>query len=316
MEKIRKFCSFPNSEKLLTSPLQRIAEPIDFGLVQDITKGIRSMRKLLPQTHRRHPGYTKTFPSSDESVQHEDVDQLWTLYKTNPTDQLRNRLVERYMHVVHQRAERVWSRLPEGIELDDLIQVGTCGLMEAIVSFDPNRGIKFEAFCLPRIQGAMQDELRSMDWAPRGTRQRSTKLNEAYKALEQHHGRKPTDQEVADAMGISGEELHQIFAETHSINVTSLDKTWTERDGSKDMREIDMVPDRRSEDPTERLAKIDLIRSFTKGLNKTERMIVIMYYYEELTMREIGATLEISESRVSQMHSAIVERMKKMYGNL
>ena len=274
------------------------------------------MRKLLPQTHRRHPGYTGMFPAADSSGQHDDADQLWTLYKKNPTDQLRNRLVERYMHVVHQRAERVWSRLPEGIELDDLIQVGTCGLMEAIVSFDPSRGIRFEAFCLPRIQGAMQDELRSMDWAPRGTRQKSSKLNETYKTLEQEHGRRPTDQEVADAMGITGEELHQIFAETHSINVTSLDKTWTERDGSKDIREIDMVPDRRSEDPTERLAKIDLIRTFTKGLNKTERMIVILYYYEELTMREIGAALEISESRVSQMHSAIVERMKKMYGNL
>jgi RNA polymerase sigma factor for flagellar operon FliA len=117
-------------------------------------------------------------------------------------------------------------------------------------------------------------------------------------------------------MGISGEELHQLFAETHSINITSLDKTWSERDGSKDMREVDIVADRRSEDPTERLAKIDLIRSFTKGLNKTERMIVILYYYEELTMREIGAALAISESRVSQMHSAIVERMKKMYGHL
>ena len=274
------------------------------------------MRKLLPQTHRRHPAYTRTFSASDESVHYEDVDQLWALYKSNPTVQLRNRLIERYMHVVHQRAERVWSRLPEGIELDDLIQVGTCGLMDAISSFDPSRGIKFEAFCLPRIQGAMQDELRHMDWVPRGTRQKSSKLNETYKTLEQQYGRKPTDQEVADAMGITGEELHQIFAETHSITVTSLDKTWTERDGSKDMREIDMVPDRRSEDPTERLAKIDLIRSFTKGLNKTERMIVIMYYYEELTMREIGAALEISESRVSQMHSAIVERMKKMYGNL
>jgi RNA polymerase sigma factor for flagellar operon FliA len=188
--------------------------------------------------------------------------------------------------------------------------------MDAISSFDPNRGVKFEAFCLPRIQGAMQDELRSMDWAPRGVRTQSTKLNDTYKTLEQQYGRKPTDQEVADSMGISGEDLHQIYAETHNINVTSLDKTWSERDGSKDLREIDMVPDRRSEDPTERLAKIDLIRTFTKGLNKTERMIVIMYYYEELTMREIGAALEISESRVSQMHSAIVERMKKMYGNM
>ena len=273
------------------------------------------MRKLLPPTHRRHPGYIKTFPLSEESIQNEDVDQLWAIYKKNPTDQLRNRLVERYIHVVHQRAERVWSKLPEGIELDDLIQVGTCGLMEAIASFDPSRGIRFEAFCLPRIQGAMQDELRANDWVSRGTRKRATQLNETYKRLEQLHGRRPTDQEVADEMGITGEELHQIFAETHSINVTSLDKTWTERDGSKDMREVDMVPDRRSEDPTERLAKIDLIRTFTKGLNKTERMIVIMYYYEELTMREIGAALEISESRVSQMHSAIVERMKKMYGN-
>jgi len=275
------------------------------------------MTKVFPKTYRRHPAYAGTITFSDESVHSEDVDQLWALYKENPTVQLRNRLIERYISIVYHRAERVWSRLPEGIELDDLIQVGTCGLMDAISSFDPSRGIRFEAFCLPRIQGAMQDELRAMDWAPRAVRSKSSKLNEAYKTLEQQYGRKPTDQEVADAMGITGEALHQVYAETHSINVTSLDKTWSDRnDGSKDLREIDMVPDRRSEDPTERLAKIDMIRTFTKGLNKTERMIVIMYYYEELTMREIGAALEISESRVSQMHSAIVERMKKMYGNV
>ena len=274
------------------------------------------MRKLLHKTHRRHFAHPEMLSFSGEPVLDEDVDQLWALYKKNPTDQLRNRLIERYIPIVYSRAERLWHKLPEGIELDDLIQVGTCGLMEAISSFDPSRGIRFEAFCLTRIQGAMQDELRAQDWAPRTIRSKSSKLNEAYKMLEQQHGRKPTDQELADALGISGEELHQIYAETHNINVTSLDRTFSERDGSKDMREIDMVADRRSEDPTERLAKMDLIRSFTKGLNKTERMIVIMYYYEELTMREIGAALEISESRVSQMHSVIVERMKKMHGNM
>jgi RNA polymerase sigma factor for flagellar operon FliA len=274
------------------------------------------MRKLLPKTHRRHPAYSATLPFHGEAAQsEEDVDQLWILYKKNPTDQLRNRLIERYISIVYSRAERLWSRLPEGIELDDLIQVGTLGLVGAISSFDPSRGIRFEAFCLPRIQGAMQDELRAMDWAPRAVRSKSSKLNEAYKILEQQHGRKPTDQEVADTLGISGEELHQVYAETHSINVTSLDRTFSEQDGSKDLREMDMVADRRSEDPTERLAKIVMIRTFTNGLSKTERMIVIMYYYEELTMREIGAALEISESRVSQMHSAIVDRMKKMYGN-
>jgi RNA polymerase sigma factor for flagellar operon FliA len=278
------------------------------------------MTKLLPETHRRHISYTApVIPLPDvqsDTVRIDDTDQLWSLYRKNPTDQLRNRLVERYISIVQSKAEQIWSKLPEGIELDDLIQVGTCGLMNAIASYDPNRGVRFEAFCLPRIRGAMVDELRSMDFAPRGIRSKSTKLNSTYKRLEQVYGRKPTDQEVADDMGISGEELHQIFAETHSINITSLDKTWSENDGSKDMREMDTVPDRRSEDPTERLAKIDLIRSFTKGLNKTERMVIILYYYEELTMREIGAALEISESRVSQMHSSIVERMKKMYGKM
>jgi RNA polymerase sigma factor for flagellar operon FliA len=274
------------------------------------------MRKLLPKTHRRHPAHSETRPFPGESVQDDDVDQLWILYKKNPTVQLRNRLIERYIPIVYSRAERLWSKLPEGIELDDLIQDGTCGLMDAISSFDPGRGIRFEAFCLTRIQGAMQDYLRGQDWAPRATRSKSKKLNEAYKTLEQQHGRRPTDQELADELGISGEELHQTYAETHNLSITSLDRTFAERDGSnKEMREVDMVADRRSEDPTERLAKMDLIRTFTKGLNKTERLIVIMYYYEELTMREIGAALEISESRVSQMHSVIVERMKKMYGN-
>jgi RNA polymerase sigma factor for flagellar operon FliA len=273
------------------------------------------MKKLLPKTHSRHLSFSESNFVSKETIQPDNSDQLWLLFKKNPTDQLRNLLVERYMPIVRSRAERVWAKLPEGIELDDLISAGTFGLMDAISAFDLNRGVKFEAFCLPRVQGAMVDELRHLDWAPRMVRTRSSKLNETYKKLEQELCRKPNDQEVADAMGISGEELHQLFAETHSINITSLDKTWSENDGSKDVREVDLLADRRSEDPTERLAKVDLIRAFTKGLTKTERMIVILYYYEEMTMREIGHALEISESRVSQMHSAIVQRIRKMYGH-
>ena len=248
-----------------------------------------------------------------DAIANDDGDQLWALFKAKPTAENRNRLVERYMPLVRSRAERVWSKLPEGIELDDLISAGTFGLMDAIAVYDLTRGVRFEAFSLPRIQGAMLDELRSMDWVPRGTRSKATKLNEAYKALETQLGRKPTNPEVADYLGMSVEELRQLFTETHSVNMTSLDKSWSENDGSKEVREVEFLADRRSEDPTERLAKIDLIRSFTKGLNKTERMIVILYYYEELTMREIGATLELSESRVSQMHSAIVERIKKLH---
>jgi RNA polymerase sigma factor for flagellar operon FliA len=251
--------------------------------------------------------------TNSDSVGFDETDQLWILYKRNPTDQLRNRLVERYMPIVRNQAERFWAKLPGGIELDDLISVGTVGLMDAIAAYDLSRGIRFEAFCPTRIHGAMVDELRSMDWVPRPIRFKATKLNEACKILETQLGRKPHDQEVADHLGISAEELHQLYAETYRVNITSLDKTWPESDGSKDIREVDILADRRSEDPTERLAKIDLIRAFTKGLTKTERLIVILYYYEEMTMREIGAALALSESRVSQMHSTIVERIKKMY---
>lgn len=251
--------------------------------------------------------------ASNQAVLNQETDQLWSLYKKNPTDQLRNRLVERYMFLVRSRAERVWSRLPEGIELDDLISSGTVGLIDAITSYDPNRGVRFEYFCLTRVEGAMLDELRSMDWVPRMVRSRASKLNETYKTLELQLGHKPTDQEVADHLGMPADELRQLFAESHCVNITSLDKTWSDNDGSKEIREIDILADRKSEDPTERLAKVDLIRAFTKGLTKTERLIVILYYYESMTMREIGATLELSESRVSQMHSAIVERIKKLY---
>jgi RNA polymerase sigma factor for flagellar operon FliA len=191
---------------------------------------------------------------------------------------------------------------------------GHLGLMDAIAAFDLNRGIKFEAFCMTRVQGAMLDELRKMDWAPRSVRSNATKLNEAYKSLELANGRKPSDEDVAGHLQITTEELHQLFAETQGVNISSLDRVRSDSSGdSKDVREIDIIADKRGEDPTERTAKIDLIRSFTKGLNKTERMVVILYYYEEMTMREIGLALDLSESRVSQMHTDILNRMKKIY---
>ncbi|MDR1485171.1 MAG: FliA/WhiG family RNA polymerase sigma factor [Planctomycetaceae bacterium] len=277
--------------------------------LQSITRG----EQVRESSHGVH--FTIAKPIEDPADIIDEADQLWILYKQNPTDQLRNRLIERYMPIVRSRAERIWTRLPDGIELDDLISAGNFGLMDAISVFDPSRGIRFEAFCLPRIQGSIVDELRKMDWVPRIIRSKATKLNDAYKNLQVEHGRKPTDQEVADYLNISVDELQQFYAETHSVNIASLDKSWNGDEGSKEIREIDVVPDKRSEDPTERLAKIDVIRNFTKGLTKTERMIVILYYYEEFTMREIGAALELSESRVSQMHSAIVDRIKKMYKN-
>jgi RNA polymerase sigma factor for flagellar operon FliA len=245
------------------------------------------------------------------TVAPEDVEQLWIEFKKDTSNQeLRNRLVEIYLPLVKYNGERIWARLPEGVELDDLISAGVFGLMDAIDAFDLSRGVKFETYCVPRIRGAMLDELRTMDWVPRLVRSKASKLNEAVKTLEARLGRQPTEQELADELRISVQELEKMMLDANAVNLISLNKKWYETDSYKDVREIDILEDKKAEDPTKRIQKNDLMRLVTKGLNRNERLIIILYYYEELTMKEIGATLDLSESRVSQMHSSIVQRLQ------
>jgi RNA polymerase sigma factor for flagellar operon FliA len=245
------------------------------------------------------------------AVAQEDIEQLWIEYKKDPNNEdLRNRLVENYLPLVRYNGERIWSRLPEGVELDDLISAGVFGLMDAIDAFDLTRGVKFETYCVPRIRGAMLDELRTMDWVPRLVRSKASKLNEALKTLEAKLGRQPTDRELAEHMTLSVAELEKMMLDANAVNLISLNKKWYETDSYKDVREIDILEDKKGEDPTKRIQKHDLMRLVTKGLNRNERLIIILYYYEELTMKEIGATLDLSESRVSQMHSSIVQRLQ------
>jgi RNA polymerase sigma factor for flagellar operon FliA len=220
-----------------------------------------------------------------------DIDEVWKRYKADPTNkELRNALVENYLPLVKYNGERIWARLPEGVELDDLVSAGIFGLMDAIDAFDMSRGVKFETYCVPRIRGAMLDELRTMDWVPRLVRSKASKLNEATKMLEARLGRHPTSAELAIQMEMPVGELEKMQLEASAVNLISLNKKW--------------------EDPTRRIQKNDLMRLVTKGLNRNERLIIILYYYEELTMKEIGATLDLSESRVSQMHSSIVARLQ------
>jgi RNA polymerase sigma factor for flagellar operon FliA len=241
----------------------------------------------------------------------EEILELWKRFKLDQSDEeLRNRLIELYLPLVRYNGERIWQRLPDGVELDDLVSAGTFGLMDAIDAFDLERGVKFETYCVPRIRGAMLDELRTMDWVPRLVRSKASKLNEAIKTLEARLGRAPADSEVAEHMGLSAQEFEKLLIDANAVSLVSLNKKWCESDSSRDVREIDVLEDKRGEDPTRRIQKTDLMRLVTRGLNRNERLIIILYYYEELTMKEIGATLDLSESRVSQMHSAIVERLQ------
>ena len=245
----------------------------------------------------------------------DDVANVWIDFKKDMRNQaLRNKLMERYLPLVKYNAERVWAKLPEGVDLNDLMSAGVFGLMDAIEAYDMERGVKFETYCVPRIRGAMLDELRTMDWVPRLVRSKASKLEAARKAVVSRVGRPPKDAEVAAEMGLPIREFEKLKTEASAVNLVSLNKKWYETDSYKDVREVDVLEDAKGEDPTNGIQKLDVMKLVTRGLNRNERLIIILYYYEELTMKEIGITLGLSESRVSQMHGSIVARLKEQLG--
>ncbi|MEM7808685.1 MAG: sigma-70 family RNA polymerase sigma factor, partial [Planctomycetota bacterium] len=159
-------------------------------------------------------------------------------------------------------------------------------------------------------QGAMLDELRSMDWVPRLVRSRAHKLDTAQKALEVQLGRQATAEELAAELEVDMEEFEKIFKDAQATGLVSLNRKWYETDSNKDVREVDVLEDRRTSDPVREMQRKDLKQLMDKGLSRAERLIVTLYYFEEMTMKEIGATLDLSESRVSQMHSSIIARLR------
>ncbi len=250
---------------------------------------------------------TPTTPTKRDPA---DIKKVWIDYKKHKTEPLRNILMENYLHLVRYNAERIHVKLPDEVELDDLMSAGIFGLMDAINAFDLDRGVKFETYCAPRIRGAILDELRSMDWVPRLVRSRSHKLDAATKQLEVELGRAPTNDELAKRLKVPMAEFEKMSKDASAVGLISLSRKWFETDSNKDVREIDVLEDKRGADPVREIQRKDLKELITKGLSRAERLIIILYYFEEMTMKEIGATLDLSESRVSQMHSSILARLK------
>jgi len=239
-----------------------------------------------------------------------DIQQVWKHFHQTRGERERNLLMQHYMYLVKCTAERLYAKLPDKVDIDDLISAGVFGLMDAIDAFDPQRGVKFETYCCPRIRGSILDELRSMDWVPRLVRARAHQLARVTQALETNLGRKPTTQETARELDMDMEEFERLQRDANTVSVVSLNSEYSDREGDKDIREIDIIQDGKSLDPLTEAQKRDLKNLLTKGLTRAERLIIVLYYYEEMTMKEIGATLDLSESRVSQMHSSIIARLK------
>ncbi|MCK4601601.1 MAG: FliA/WhiG family RNA polymerase sigma factor [Phycisphaerae bacterium] len=240
----------------------------------------------------------------------EQVEKWWKKFGKCGDDESRNRLLEHYLPIVKYTAERLRTKLPDEVDVDDLMSAGIFGLMDAVSAFDPLRGVKFETYCAPRVRGAILDELRSMDWVPRLVRSRAHKLNKAMQSLEAQFGRRPTEKELAKTMRLSMKDFRKLHRDAHAVGLISLNRKWFETDSNRDVREIDVLEDKRSDNPFRVVQRKDVKELVTKGLSRAERLIIVLYYFEEMTMKEIGETLDLSESRVSQMHSAILSRLR------
>ena len=257
----------------------------------------------------RPPDGLRTWQRSIE-LSEEDLAAVWQEYHKTQSDDIRNILMEHYLPLVKINSERLAHKLPDEVEIDDLISAGIDGLRDALAMFDHERGVKFETYCATRIRGAILDALRNRDWVPRLVRARATQLAEGRRQLEARLGRMPNNSELASHMGLSDLDFDCFMKEARAVGVSSLNRHFSDNDSAREVREIDVVPDARAENPLAHLHEGDLRRIITKGLSKNERLILILYYYEEMTMKEIGATLDLSESRVSQMHSAILDRLR------
>jgi RNA polymerase sigma factor for flagellar operon FliA len=261
----------------------------------------------------RAPESLKTWQSSI-TLSEGDLLASWQEYRRTKSEDIRNMLMEHYLPLVKVNSERLANKLPDEVEVDDLISAGIDGLRDAIHMFDLDRGVKFETYCATRIRGAILDALRNRDWVPRLVRARANQLALGRRKLEAQLGRQPLDHELAAFMGLSEKEYDKLARDAHAVGVVSLNRNFQDADSTREVRESDIVADRKAPAPTAAAHVGDVKQLITKGLSKNERLILILYYYEEMTMKEIGATLDLSESRVSQMHSAILDRLRDTLG--
>ncbi len=250
----------------------------------------------------------------ETGVKEVELRDLWRRYKVDGDASARERLVVAYSPMVKFVAGRLGAGLPSHVDDADLISYGLMGLIGAIERFDPERGIKFETFAMTRIRGAIIDELRSLDWVPRSVRSRAREIEAAQAKLEHELQRAPSEAELAARLEISEDELQTSLLEIANSSVYALDELWTVSDSSGDQVSLlDTISDPRAEDPQESLASSEVKDRLTEAISslpEREQLVVALYYYENLTLREIGEVLGVTESRVSQLHTKAVMRLK------
>ncbi len=240
------------------------------------------------------------------------ADTLWARYTEKPTRELRDQLIVHYSPLVKYVGSRVAAGLPQNVEQADLVSYGIFGLIDAIDKFDPERGYKFETYAISRIKGAMLDELRSMDWVPRSVRTKAKRIEQANAKLEAKLGRAPSDDELAHALDISTDELDSMLAKISFVGVVALDEMLSGGERGDSMTLGDTIPDSGA-GPVGSFEVEEMRQLLAESINnmtEREKIVLTLYYYEGLTLADIGNVLGVTESRVCQIHTKSVLRLR------
>lgn len=256
---------------------------------------------------------------ADNVLAEKTEDELWRLYRKTKDPEIRDALIKQYAPLVKYVAGKVAVGMPNNVEFDDLVGYGVFGLFDAIEKFDPDKHVKFKTYAVTRIRGAIFDELRSIDWVPRSVRQKSREMEETVRRLESSLGRPATDEELAREMNMSVKELERTMLKISGTSMLSLNDVWYTGEDNDKVSIADSIESPDSLTPDTIVEKDEIRRVIVQAIQELpekEKKVLVLYYYEDLTLKEIGQVLHVTESRVSQLHTKAIMRLRTKLTNI
>jgi len=256
---------------------------------------------------------------ADELLQDKSEEELWVLFKESRDPKIRDMFVKQYAPLVKYVAGKVAMGMPHNVEFDDLVGFGVFGLFDAIKKFDPDKHVKFKTYAVTRIRGAIFDELRSIDWVPRSVRQKTREIEDTIHRLESSLGRAASDQELANEMRMTTKEFQKTMMKISGTSILSLNDVWYTGDDNDKVSIVDSIESPSSLNPDIIVEKDEIKRVIIQAITELpekEKKVLVLYYYEDLTLKEIGKILEVTESRISQLHTKAIMRLRSKLTNI
>ena len=250
---------------------------------------------------------------SDGVLTEKTEEELWKTYRKTKDPSIRNRLIKQYLPLVKYVAGKLAVGMPQNVEFDDLVSYGVIGLFDAIDKYDPGKHVKFKTYAVTRVRGAIFDQLRQLDWVPRSIRQKTRELEDTVRRLEAQLGRAATDQEIARELGVTEKEFEKLILKISGTTVLSLNDVWYSGDENDRMSIGDSIESPQSRNPDAIVEKQEVKRVIVEAINELpdkEKKVLVLYYYEDLTLKEIGAVLGVTELRISQLHTKAIMRLR------